>query len=136
MRILAILMVLVPFILFGELAYVYAETTSHTIVIRNFTFFPSDPVIRVGDTVIWKNEMNHGHQVVSGSHGRADGEFASYLLLKGHTFSHTFREQGEYVYHCPVHSTEAKISVVDPETLSAEKTKGQRAAKNDSAQAE
>ena len=85
------------------------------IKIRNFNFYPPDPVINVGDTVVWENTMNYGHWVISGVDMHHDNKFFSYLLLKGHKFSYTFREPGDYPYYCPIHSMQAMVSVVGPE---------------------
>ena len=87
-----------------------AETVE--IEIRNFNFYPPDPVIDVGDTVVWTNKMNYGHWVISGVDMRHDNKFFSYLLLNGTKFSYTFRTPGDYPYYCPIHSMQAMISVV------------------------
>ncbi len=91
-------------------AHVQAETVE--IEIRNFNFYPPDPVIDVGDTVVWTNKMNYGHWVISGVDMRHNNKFFSYLLLKGTKFSYTFRTPGDYPYYCPIHSMQAMISVV------------------------
>jgi plastocyanin len=90
----------------------HAEPETHKIVIRNFNFYPPDPLIDVGDTVIWENTMNYGHWVISGVDMRHDNKFFSYLLLKGHKFSYTFRNAGDFPYYCPIHSMQALVSVV------------------------
>lgn len=92
---------------------VQAETID--IEIRNFNFYPPDPVIDVGDTVVWTNKMNYGHWVISGVDMRHNNKFFSYLLLKGTKFSYTFRTPGDYPYYCPIHSMQAMISVVGEE---------------------
>jgi len=94
---------------------IQAEPTTHEIVIKNFNFYPPDPVIDVGDTVVWENTMNYGHWVISGVDMRHDNKFFSYLLLKGHKFSFTFRTPGDFPYYCPIHSMQAMVSVVGPE---------------------
>ncbi|MEN8191006.1 MAG: plastocyanin/azurin family copper-binding protein [Thermodesulfobacteriota bacterium] len=103
---------LIP-ILFFFAAAAQAETVE--IEIRNFNFYPPDPVIDVGDTVVWTNKMNYGHWVISGVDMRHDNKFFSYLLLKGTKFSYTFRTPGDYPYYCPIHSMQAMISVVGEE---------------------
>ncbi len=96
------------------------------IKIRNFNFYPPDPVINVGDTVVWENTMNYGHWVISGVDMHHDNKFFSYLLLKGQKFSYTFRQPGDYPYYCPIHSMQAMISVVGPEP-GTEKKEGKAA---------
>jgi len=102
---------------------VQAEPTTHNIVIRNFNFYPPDPLIDVGDTVVWENTMNYGHWVISGVDMRHDNKFFSYLLLKGHKFSFTFRTPGDFPYYCPIHSMQAMISVVGKEPAAGEEKK-------------
>ena len=98
-----------------------AETIE--IKIKNFNFYPPDPVINVGDTVVWTNNMNYGHWVISGVDMRHDNKFFSYLLLRGTKFSYTFRTPGDYPYYCPIHSMQAMISVVGPDPGSVEEPK-------------
>lgn len=92
---------------------VAAET--YEITIDRFNFHPPDLLINVGDTVVWENKMTYGHWVISGSDMRHDNRFFSYLLLKGHKFSFTFRQPGAYPYYCPIHSMQAMVTVLAPE---------------------
>ncbi len=92
-----------------------AQAETINIEIKNFNFYPPDPVIDVGDTVVWTNKMNYGHWVISGVDMRHNNKFFSYLLLKGTKFSYTFRTPGDYPYYCPIHSMQAMISVVGEE---------------------
>ena len=94
---------------------VQAQAETIEIEIRNFNFYPPDPVINVGDTVVWTNKMNYGHWVISGVDMRHNNKFFSYLLLKGDKFSYTFRTPGDFPYYCPIHSMQAMISVVGEE---------------------
>ena len=109
-------------VLFVFVGQAQAETIY--IKIKNFNFYPPDPVINVGDTVVWENTMNYGHWVISGVDMHHDNKFFSYLLLKGTKFSYTFREPGDYPYYCPIHSMQAMISVVDPNAGKAKKGEG------------
>jgi len=111
-RITAVLLIGVA-LLFCFAAQSQAETIE--IEIRNFNFYPPDPVIDVGDTVVWTNKMNYGHWVISGVDMRHNNKFFSYLLLKGTKFSYTFRTPGDFPYYCPIHSMQAMISVVGEE---------------------
>ncbi len=106
------------------LSAVQLQAETIHIEIRNFNFYPPDPVINVGDTVVWENKMNYGHWVISGVDMRHDNKFFSYLLLKGHKFSYTFREPGDYPYYCPIHSMQAMVSVVGPEPGKEEQKEG------------
>ena len=105
-----------------------AQSETIYIKIKNFNFYPPDPVINVGDTVVWENTMNYGHWVISGVDMRHDNKFFSYLLLKGTKFSYTFRVPGDYPYYCPIHSMQAMVSVVDPNAGQEKKEEGGEAA--------
>ena len=108
-------------VLFAFSSTSQAETIE--IKIKNFNFYPPDPVINVGDTVVWTNTMNYGHWVISGVDMRHNNKFFSYLLLRGTKFSYTFRTPGEYPYYCPIHSMQAMISVVGVEPAAGEAPK-------------
>jgi len=105
-----------------------AQSETLHVKIKNFNFYPPDPVINVGDTVVWENTMNYGHWVISGVDMRHDNKFFSYLLLRGTKFSYTFRVPGDYPYYCPIHSMQAMISVVDPNAGQEKKEGGGEAA--------
>lgn len=105
-------------VLFSFASTSHAETIE--IKIKNFNFYPPDPVINVGDTVVWTNTMNYGHWVISGVDMRHNNKFFSYLLLRGTKFSYTFRTPGDYPYYCPIHSMQAMISVVGVEPAEGE----------------
>jgi plastocyanin len=107
------------------------EPETYEILIKNFNFYPPDPLINVGDTVVWKNTMNYGHWVISGVDMRHDNKFFSYLLLKGHMFSYTFREPGDFPYYCPIHSMQAMISVVALEGMEEEEGAEKKEEKTD-----
>jgi len=103
-----------------------AQAETIHIEIRNFNFYPPDPVIDVGDTVVWENKMNYGHWVISGVDMRHNNKFFSYLLLRGDKFSYTFREPGDFPYYCPIHSMQAMISVIgEAPSEGEEKKKGE-----------
>lgn len=72
------------------------------------TFQPNPVQVRIGDTVTWVNDDSQPHTVTSGSNGIPDNKFNSSpnfipLMAPGATFSHTFREAGEYPYSCLLH---------------------------------
>jgi len=121
MRRITVMFLLAFSLLLGFTSSSYAETVE--IKIKNFNFYPPDPVINVGDTVVWTNTMNYGHWVISGVDMRHNNKFFSYLLLRGTKFSYTFRTPGDYPYYCPIHSMQAMVSVVGPEPVAGEAPK-------------
>jgi plastocyanin len=121
MKRITVMFLLVFCVLFSFASSSYAETVE--IKIKNFNFYPPDPVINVGDTVVWTNTMNYGHWVISGVDMRHNNKFFSYLLLRGTKFSYTFRTPGDYPYYCPIHSMQAMISVVGVEPAAGEAPK-------------
>ena len=94
---------------------VLAEPETHEVIIEQYNFDPPDLLIIAGDTVVWQNEMTYGHWVISGNDYRHDNRFFSPILFKGHTFSFTFREPGDYFYYCPIHNMQAMVIVIEPE---------------------
>jgi plastocyanin len=75
-----------------------APTTVH-VGVDDF-FFTGDATIHVGDTVQW-DWINGGHTVTSVI-GSAD-QFDSGYLFSG-SYSHTFMQEGTFVYYCLVHA--------------------------------
>ncbi len=53
----------------------------------------------MGTTVTWTNYDSIGHTVTSDE----GDEFRSPLFGSNETFSHTFNQPGEYLYHCEPH---------------------------------
>jgi plastocyanin len=69
------------------------------VVIDHFTFSPKTVTVPVGATVIWTNQDNVQHVVVS-----ADNRFKKSPQLKsGQRFSNTFETAGTYAYFCSIH---------------------------------
>jgi len=70
----------------------------------NECYIPADLTVNAGDIVTWSNDDVLGqHTVTSGDPGAHDGVFESGFLFTGDTFSYTFNEVGEFVYHCHLH---------------------------------
>lgn len=71
--------------------------------------------IEVGTTIEWKNDDQVGHTSTFGVPGEADAGdlWDSGSLIADLTFSHTFSEEGEFVYFCRFHpSMRGTITVV------------------------
>jgi len=69
-------------------------------------FEPDSLVIKRGDTVIWVNEIEEVHNVISYPGGIPKGAsgFSSPILTQvGETFSFRFDQVGTYQYHCIPH---------------------------------
>ncbi len=80
----------------------------------NECFSPYEVIIDVGVTVTWSNDDSAAHTVTSGS--AADGPsgvFASSLIMKQSTFSHTFDGSGTFPYFCMVHPWQVGYVVVN-----------------------
>src|SRR5438309_7029495 len=90
-----------------------AATTSaddKTVVVQlgEHFFDPSSITIKVGTTVIWRNNGQQVHDV----HAR-DGSFDSPLLNPGNTFTFTFTKPGLYRYYCVPHEGDGMIGQVE-----------------------
>ena len=79
---------------------------ANTIIIDNFAFEPDELIIDAGTEVIWKQNDDVAHTIVS------EGLIKSEILNKGDEFSFTFSEKGEYGYSCGIHpSMKGKVIV-------------------------
>ncbi len=67
-------------------------------------FVPAMLNIRVGDTVKWVNEDDRAHPIASiPGQGTNDKELFSAPIAPGKSWSHTFKQAGEYPYFCYIH---------------------------------
>jgi plastocyanin len=71
---------------------------STLIVIRQFSFGPTEVRVRAGDRITWINCEEEAH--TSTAEG---GEWASPLLATGDGFTQTFPTAGEFPYFCEPH---------------------------------
>src|ERR1700693_5825032 len=75
--------------------------------IDNFTFKPDTITVPVGTTVVWENDDNIVHTVVS-----RDGAFRSPALDTENKFSFAFDKTGTFEYFCSLHPyMKAKVVV-------------------------
>jgi len=75
--------------------------------IDNFTFKPDTITVPVGTTVVWENDDDIPHTVVS-----LDGTFRSSALDTEDKFSFTFDKAGTFEYFCSLHPhMKAKVVV-------------------------
>jgi plastocyanin len=70
-----------------------ASAATKTVSIKRSSFSPSTVGITAGDTIRWRNDDTHYHQVVS-----TTGTFASPVLAPGKSYSFTFEVAGTYKY--------------------------------------
>jgi len=90
-----------------------ASTTSaddKTVVVQlgEHFFDPSSITVRVGTTVVWRNNGQQTHDI----HAR-DSSFDSTLLNPGNTFTFTFTKPGLYPYYCIPHEGDGMIGQVE-----------------------
>jgi len=71
---------------------------TYDVEIKDFAFSPSTLTIKKGDSVKWTNKDSVRHTATSD-----DGVFDSPLLSDGESFTFTFNEAGEFLYHCRPH---------------------------------
>ena len=70
------------------------------VTIDNFSFGPTTLTVAPGTTVIWTNNDDDPHTVVSASDPKL---MKSPALDTGETFSYIFDKPGTYKYFCTVH---------------------------------
>lgn len=83
--------------LFEELDTPGAESINFNVRIENFSYYPKEVVIKVGDSVSWMNYDSQEHTVT------IDGVFDSGLLPKGQSYKRIFNEKGIFEYYCTPH---------------------------------
>jgi plastocyanin len=71
---------------------------STLVVIRQFTFGPTDVRVRAGERVTWINCDEDPHTSTADG-----GQWASPLLVPGDGFTQTFSTPGDFPYHCQPH---------------------------------
>lgn len=89
---------------------------SNDVFMRAIAFDPQEITINAGESVTWTNMDLVPHTATSGNPGDDDlgSVFRSGLLFGGQSFTHTFEEPGEFIYHCEVHPVmmrDAKVIV-------------------------
>jgi plastocyanin len=75
-----------------------AAIDSNTVIIRNFSFTPSQLIVKPGVRVTWRNQDGMDHTVTSN-----DGLFDSGNLKDKASFGYVFTDAGTYQYHCRLH---------------------------------
>ena len=86
------------------------------VVMRNISFNPPSITIRVGQTVVWRNDDTVPHTTTSGT---CPGGVCTPMpgwdsgtLNPGNSFSHTFSTAGTFPYFCRIHGAMMQGSVV------------------------
>jgi plastocyanin len=78
-----------------------------TVVMRDMSFNSSQLTIRLGQTVVWRNDDDEPHTATSGScPGGVCAPMPGWdsgILNPGQSFSHTFTAAGTFPYYCQIH---------------------------------
>ena len=69
------------------------------VTIKHLKYEPAKLTIKAGETVVWTNEDDNDHTVVSDE----EDQFESENIGRGETFKHTFKSKGKFAYHCRYH---------------------------------
>ncbi|KXK21398.1 MAG: T9SS type A sorting domain-containing protein [Saprospiraceae bacterium] len=93
----------------------------NTVIVKNFSFSPSELTIKEGETVTWNFE--EGHHNVNGKQSafpdNPDSFFSGPAADAPFTYSFTFTKVGDYSYQCDPHATSMKGKIhVLPKTPS------------------
>ena len=87
---------------------------SHKVTIKHLKYDPPAMTVKPGETVVWTNEDDNDHTVISDDMDKKKPLFASDNLGNGDKYSHTFDQKGEFAYHCKYHPRmKGKITVAD-----------------------
>ena len=77
-------------------------------------FIPSNITVRANQTIVWTNDDNAAHTIISGTINEgSDGRFNSGLIMPGSSFNHKFVRKGTYNYFCVVHPWQIGTVVVE-----------------------
>jgi plastocyanin len=71
----------------------------HTVIIKDFKFIPETLTVKVGDTIVWKNEDIAPHTATA----KGKNPFDSGNLNSGASWSYTVKKKGNYPYYCAYH---------------------------------
>ena len=75
------------------------DSKARKVAIKNLKYDPAKLTIKAGETVVWTNNDDNDHTVISDE----EGEFGSDNIGRGETFKHTFKTKGKFAYHCRYH---------------------------------
>jgi plastocyanin len=101
-----------------------AAATTHPVAVGDFFFCDPDvpagacqTVINAGDTVTWNHSSGAANHTVTECGDSCDTPatsplFDSPILKPGASYSFTFQKAGTYLYHCQLHPTLMRASVV------------------------
>ena len=77
-------------------------------------FIPPSITVRANQTVIWTNDDDMAHHIISGTVNEGhEGHFDSRLIMSGSSFSHKFVRKGTYNYFCVAHPWQTGVVVVE-----------------------
>jgi plastocyanin len=68
------------------------------VTIKNFAFLPTHIVVSPGTRIVWTNEDEEPHTVVTDKPG-----WSSEALETGSSFATVMRRAGTFTYHCSIH---------------------------------
>ena len=77
-----------------------SPSASNKVTITNFSFSPTDVIVKKGTTVTWTNNDSVQHTVTVDS---GDDGPKSQPLSSGQAYSFTFNDEGTFNYHCSFH---------------------------------
>ncbi|MGH2756697.1 MAG: plastocyanin/azurin family copper-binding protein, partial [Actinomycetota bacterium] len=83
-----------------------AVAASAEVAVKDNRFEPREIRIDPGDTVTWTNQGSRVHDLKAD-----DGAFRSGDMRQGDRFSHTFRDEGYYFYHCTYHGSKGRVGM-------------------------
>ena len=81
------------------------KSVTHQVTIKDMKFDPENVEIAPGDTVVWTNQDDIEHSVMSGTPENRDGRFDVRLTGKGTNGGVEFGKTGVYPYFCDRHQS-------------------------------
>jgi plastocyanin len=83
-----------------------------TVRMKDKGYSPSELTVKVGDTVVWKNDDDHDHTVIAD-----DKSFKSGNISPDDTFEYKFAKAGKFKYSCKYHPRMKGTITVESEPL-------------------
>jgi plastocyanin len=95
-------------VLHGTGAITSVTATDTAVVISDYSFSPDPVTVTAGSVVTWTNSASQDHTVTSDS----GATLASGPLGAGDSYGNLFDTPGTYSYHCEIHPTRMKGTII------------------------
>jgi plastocyanin len=96
------------FVLHGGGAITSVKASDTAVTIKDYSYSPDPVTVVAGSVVTWTNSASQDHTVTSDS----GTTLASGRLGAGDSYGNLFDTPGTYAYHCEIHPTQMKGTII------------------------